>query len=243
MLIRIMACKEREDNINKMLSSLPSKTECIWDMDHNPCHTLQRVVDSNEAMLVMEDDIELCKNFYEKAIVEIRKRPKSFIMFYSAWAGDICEAHNKERWKPYNRPFVFTQAYYIPEWIGKKLKTFLEINRYANSHRWSVGINQFLVQEWIERYLVRPSLVQHIGTDSINEPNKFPMHQSPTYKYWDDLPKNIKKMKFTYTPGKEEYTDYLKKLMWVKKKKNSKKKEKDDEKEEIEVLSLDELNR
>lgn len=49
-------------------------------------------------------------------------------------------------------------------------------------------------------------------------------------------------MKFTYKPGKEDYFDYLKKLMWVKKKKNSKKKEKKEE-EKIDYLSLDELNK
>jgi hypothetical protein len=67
-----------------MLSSLPTETEVIWDTDHNPCHTLQRVVDSDESMLVMEDDIELCKDFYEKAKSEIEQRPDSFIMFYSS---------------------------------------------------------------------------------------------------------------------------------------------------------------
>lgn len=178
-----MACKEREDNINKMLSSLPPETECIWDTDHNPCHTLQRVVDSDESMLVMEDDIELCKNFYEKAKAEIDQRPDSFIMFYSAGAGDVIEAYNKEHWKPYNRPFVFTQAYYMPKGIGKKLSKFLETNPSAHHHRWSIWMCQFLFKEWVEMYLVRPSLVQHIGTESINEPNKFKLRQSPTYKY------------------------------------------------------------
>ena len=181
-----MACKEREDNINKMLSSLPPETECIWDTDHNPCHTLQRVVDSDESMLVMEDDIELCKNFYEKAKAEIDQRPDSFIMFYSAGAWDVVEAGNKKKWKPYNRPFVFTQAYYIPAGIGKKLKKYLEISSSANNHRWSIGINQFLINNGIDRYLVRPSLVQHIAKDSLNEPDKpfeMVMHQSPTYKY------------------------------------------------------------
>jgi len=48
-------------------------------------------------------------------------------------------------------------------------------------------------------------------------------------------------MKFTYKPGKEDYFDYLKKLIWAKKKKVSKKKEKKEE--EIEILSLDELNK
>lgn len=46
-------------------------------------------------------------------------------------------------------------------------------------------------------------------------------------------------MKFNYKPGKENYFDYLKKLMWVKKKKSSKTKKE----EKIDYLSLDELNK
>lgn len=42
-------------------------------------------------------------------------------------------------------------------------------------------------------------------------------------------------MKFNYKPGKESYIDFLKKKIWVKKK--SKKKE------NVEMLSLDELNK
>lgn len=47
--------------------------------------------------------------------------------------------------------------------------------------------------------------------------------------------------KFNFKPEKQSYMDYLKKLIWVKKKKASKKKE--EEKEEVETLSLDELNK
>lgn len=42
-------------------------------------------------------------------------------------------------------------------------------------------------------------------------------------------------MKFNYKPGKENYIEFLKKKIWVKKKK---KKE-----EDIETISLDELNK
>lgn len=31
MLIRIMGCKKREENINKMLEGLPKETQIIWD--------------------------------------------------------------------------------------------------------------------------------------------------------------------------------------------------------------------
>ena len=46
-------------------------------------------------------------------------------------------------------------------------------------------------------------------------------------------------MKFNYKPGKENYFDYLKKLIWAKKKKASKKKKE----ENVDYLSLDELNK
>jgi len=46
-------------------------------------------------------------------------------------------------------------------------------------------------------------------------------------------------MKFKYKPGKEDYFDYLKKLIWVKKKKPSKK----EKEEKVDYLSLDELNK
>jgi hypothetical protein len=46
-------------------------------------------------------------------------------------------------------------------------------------------------------------------------------------------------MKFKYKPGKEDYFDYLKKLIWAKKKKSSKK----EKEEKVDYLSLDELNK
>lgn len=169
-----------------MLSTLPEDTEVIWDTDHNPCHTLQRVVDSDESMLIMEDDIELCKDFFNKAKAEIEERPNSFIMFYSCRYWEEEEAKNKANWKPYNREYVFTQAYYLPAWLGKNLSKFLETNKFANNHRWSRWINQFLRQEKIDRYLVQPSLVQHIWSKSLNEPgvpSQITFHQSKTYRY------------------------------------------------------------
>ena len=50
---------------------------------------------------------------------------------------DQVEIENKKNGKPYNRPFVSTQAYYIPVGIGKRLSKFLETNERANNHRWS----------------------------------------------------------------------------------------------------------
>ena len=179
-----MWCKEREDNINKMLSSLGQPAEVIWDTDHNACHTLCRVLDSDEDMLVMEDDIELCKNFYEKAMKEIEERPDSFIMFYCMWRGEAQAPIHHAKWIPYDLGYVFTQAYYVPKWIGKNLTKFLESSYHANHKRWSIWINLFLKAKWIPRYIVYPSMVQHISTSSILEPTAiFPIHHSESYRY------------------------------------------------------------
>lgn len=35
MLIRIMGCEKREENINKILEELPKETQIIWDQKKN----------------------------------------------------------------------------------------------------------------------------------------------------------------------------------------------------------------
>jgi len=183
--IKIMACKERKDNVEKMLSSLWKKAEVVRDTDKNACHTLCRALDSDNAMIIMEDDIELCKNFYEKAMNEIEKRPNSFIMFYSSRKQEIDEKENQEKGLPYSRLYVTTQAYYVPSWIWKTLTEFLKTNWHANNHRWSIWISKWLIRNWIERYLVQPSLVQHLNNGSVykREWVREILHKSWTYKY------------------------------------------------------------
>ena len=185
MLKRIMACKEREDNVNKMLSSLGEGVEVIWDEDHNACHTLCRALNTDESVLFMEDDIELCKGFLEKAMKEIEEHPNDFVMFYACKNWEIEEAENKKKWIAYNRMFVFTQAFYMPAGVWKWLAEFLKDDFHANHCRYSIWINKYLMKNWIRRYLVLPALVQHIGNTSLLEPDKktYKMHQSKTYKY------------------------------------------------------------
>lgn len=48
-------------------------------------------------------------------------------------------------------------------------------------------------------------------------------------------------MKFDYKADKESYVDFLKKKLWTKKKASKKKEE--EKEEEVEILSLEELNK
>lgn len=161
MLVRIMWCKEREDNINKMLQGLPENTEVIWDQKKDVVDTLTRTFDTDEDLVVFEDDVELCDWFWEKALAEIEKHKDCFIMFYWANADDFIDYPDEE----YNGPRVRTQAYYIPwgrgiaramaEWVQKDEK-------YTPQGRYSNPMSHCLVAMWVKRHLVKPSLCQHL---------------------------------------------------------------------------------
>lgn len=181
MLIRIMACKEREDNVNKMLSDLWAPAEVIRDEKHDANDTLCRMIDTNEPLIAMEDDIILCNGFLDKVLAEIEKRPDEFIMFYSFWT--VEKRHFED--SNYNWWFAITQAYYIPAWIGKDMAEFLRKDLFSNlkdEWRYDLWMYKFLVQKWIKMHLVKPSLCQHLwGTSLINNKTHI-KHRSITYR-------------------------------------------------------------
>ena len=182
MLIRIMWCKEREENINKMLESLPKETEVIWDEKKDVIDTLCRALDTDEDVIIMEDDLELCDWFYEKAMAEIEKHPDCFIMFYSANTEEAMKFEDER----YNAPRVWTQAYYIP-WGRGITKTMIETIKnddwYTPRGRYSNPMTFGLKKEKVKMHLVKPSLCQHLWFGwSLIPWHQHCNHKSLTYK-------------------------------------------------------------
>ena len=110
MLVRIMWCKEREDNINKLIPELWDNVEVIRDQKKDVIDTLCRALDTDEDVIILEDDVELCDNFLQLALENVEKHKDCFIMFYWANADDFIT--HPDEW--FNAPRVWTQAYYIP---------------------------------------------------------------------------------------------------------------------------------
>lgn len=180
MLIRIMACKEREEQVNNILESLWAPAEVIWDEKHSANDTLCRMVDTDEPLIAMEDDIELCDWFLEKVMAEIEKRPESFIQFYSFWPVEGREYKDDE----YDWGFAITQAYYIPAWIGKKMAEYLRkdfLSNIENDWRYDLWMYRFLKINNIKMHLYKPSLCQHLCLKSLINDRTHIKHTSKTY--------------------------------------------------------------
>lgn len=159
MLVRIMACKEREDNVNKLVPQLGENVEVIWDTTHNVIDTLCKTFDTNEPMIVLEDDVEICENFLEKALWEIEKHKDCFIMFYASNADEFVK-HEDEA---FNSPRVRTQAYYIPWGISKGMAEYVKNDeKYSPKWRYSNPMCHYLKNNWIKMHLVMPSMCQHL---------------------------------------------------------------------------------
>ena len=182
MLVRIMWCKEREENINKLIPQLWDNVEVIWDQKKDVVDTLCRTFDTDEPMIVLEDDVELCDNFLEKALANIEMHPDCFIMFYWANADDFITYPDEG----YNGPRVWTQAYYIPwgRWIAKWMAEYVvKDEKYTPQGRYSNPMAHYLKDAWVKRHLVKPSLCQHLWFwGSLLPWHQHCNHSSRTYK-------------------------------------------------------------
>lgn len=125
---------------------------------------LKEVKDIDDDILILEDDLLLCKDFENRINEVISKYKNDIINFF---------------WKPYYRRndthvsrekegFCFTQCVYYPRGIINKFYNDLSNERIA----YDVNIGQALVKNNISFINYRPSLVQHIGRISlINKSN------------------------------------------------------------------------
>ena len=182
MLVRIMWCKEREENINKLISQLWDNVEVIRDQKHDVIDTLCRALDTDEDVIILEDDIELCDNFLEKALKEIEQHWNCFIQFYAA-NFDEFKKYEPEKFKALR---VWTQAYYVPwwRWICKWMAEYVKADKkYAPQWRYSNPMYQYIEKNWIKMHIVVPSLCQHLWFwHSLIPWHEWCNHKSRTYK-------------------------------------------------------------
>ena len=153
----------------------------------------------NDDVVLMEDDIILCRNFENKVKEIIDQRPNEIINFFS-----IPDKYYKSDY----RQFVYNQCTYYPKDI------LIDIVRFYDRS----GMKGILLypEQFIQRYLrfkkvytPRPTLVQHIDNKSILDKRPVPIPRRTPYfiDYLEDLGISYEEA------GTEENTKRLKEYM------------------------------
>lgn len=138
----------------------------------------------NHAALVMEDDIQLCEDFLEKAQQVISEHPGVLIQFFTLKPSDV------ERGSGMRAPssFLSNCCVYYPEGMAQDV-----VRYYENSSEWSAGHSQhptgqdLLVREYLVKtkqpyWIELPTLANHLPVTSAIDPRRSKKRQSPHFK-------------------------------------------------------------
>jgi len=185
----VQTCKGRESyinylnlNINNLIVNYDdfiSDNDIITSVWKNYLRGWKLV--GNNATVQMDDDIVLCKDFYNKILNEISKRPNDIIQFFSMRKNDIIIGSRYEA----GSKFLMQQCYYLPKGLANELYIFAkEYEKTMNEKGCPTDIvmAQFFKQNKLKYWIVIPNLVNHrIGISMIDK-RRSSTRQSLTYE-------------------------------------------------------------
>lgn len=136
--------------------------ELLIDKDHKPVDSFIKQLEliSNEDSVLLEDDLELCKNFKEEIEKVISEHPNDIINFYTV--------PNKYFRSEYSNVFVYNQCTYYPKGIGKIVANEMtNVRQKYKESAYDTLENKALRNLNILVYNYRPCLVQHLDHFSL----------------------------------------------------------------------------
>ena len=132
-----------------------------------------------DAVVNMEDDIILCKDFYNKIMKEIEKRPNEVIQFFSMRNDDLTIG---SRYIP-GRTFCMAQCFYIPKGMSKEVLDYM--NKWTRYEEEPNALDylfaDYLKENKIKYWNVCPNLVDHKIQKSRINPRRSSKRQSFTF--------------------------------------------------------------
>lgn len=190
--VRIIAVPERKDlvNKNKNILKLPDEN-IVWDTKHIGCvQTAKKawcIETDKPFVLVMADDAELCNDFmvYCEKIAQVH--PDKIISFFPNQFKKRNQVRNRKRRSPYistreaSGLAIMMKTEYVKQCIETWDEAFCDD---TNISRWAKANN-------IPIITTLPSLVQHIGDESIHDPTREVgrtdfFNPDPKNENWDD---------------------------------------------------------
>lgn len=140
-----------------------SRAEIVWAGKEEPVYDTWRralAVAGDGPLIFMEEDIQLCTDWYDRIHAAIAETPDNFVTFFSRRKDDLTIG---SRWEP-GRTFLMNQCQYQPPGMPRSLIEF--------SPQWQIDHPDYptamdlTVAHWLQHYGWQyrthvPSLVQH----------------------------------------------------------------------------------
>lgn len=140
-----------------------SGAEIVWAGKEEPIHDTYRralAVAGDGPLIFMQDDIQLCTDWYDRIHAAIAETPDDFVTFFSRRKDDLTIGSRREP----GRTFLMHQCHYMPAGMAQSVITY--------SYEWKrqrpevVSATDYLVADWLKdhgwQYRIHvPSLVQH----------------------------------------------------------------------------------
>ena len=163
------------------LKDIPNLEVCK-DRKHDAMDTFRYSLEmtGEDACVNMEDDIVLCKDFMDKIMKEIEKRPNDVIQFFSMRNDDLTIG---SRYIP-GRTFCMNQCFYLPPGMSKELLAYMDIwDRYEEEpNAYDYLMADYFKEHKIKYWNVCPNLVDHLPVKSRINPRRSTKRQSFTFK-------------------------------------------------------------
>ena len=177
----LRTCSGREHFVSYIRKHIPNLEICFDDRGgamHNFIKSLE--MSGEDAVVNMEDDIILTKNFCSKACAVINKKPESLIQFFSMRKADKTIG---SRWEN-GSSYLMAQCTYLPEKMSKGLLAFSSKYDLINhkSHPLDSMVAEFLKASRQKYWIHCPSLVDHrVGVSMIDPRRAKTNRQSFTF--------------------------------------------------------------
>lgn len=183
MKIIIRAVRKRKDFVDKMLKQIPNAIVYYDDVFKNAMKSFLYVLETNgeDAVVILEDDIELTSNFLIKLGVALKEHEHEVVQFFSMRKSDLTIGSR------YDNNYLMGQCTYFPKGYTKLLREFYDVwkdtkNGIANPTGTDTMVNDFLRSRKENYWIHCPSLVQHLEVKSVIDSRRSSKRQSKTFQ-------------------------------------------------------------
>lgn len=189
----VYAVPEREPIVNYLRHHIPN-LEVVWEDGAGAMSTHRRALlhAGEDPIVLMEDDVLLCRDFVQRAEGYVEQYPDTVMTFHSRRGRDLLGTYDIS-----GRPFYNAQMLYLPRGVAARLAAYHP--DYQRQEPLSTGLD-LLIGEWCylndrKIRVVCPNLVDHLPVVSAIRKGRSTKRQSRTFQdpEYQHLPPGILK--------------------------------------------------